>query len=250
MFQIKATVVGFLGDEERYPCHFQHKVGDDFIFDGEKFIGRICPHMAPILIPRMMPLYATGPRFVSPGYYYPFWYAPVSVSDPEQKKYDGLGFRNVFETITEDKYHMRNLQPLDAFTWPPSKERKIARGIGAVCGDTRTSMAMRVEAFDLAEKGDATPYFRREMTILHKVLPKPGIEVDRILNEFTRDEIEIPYPALHPLMVRILSEELELMGYLDIKDGKASVTGNGEAKLKTFKEGLSQEELEALNMER
>ena len=110
MFQIKATVVGFLGDEERYPCHFQHKVGDEFIFDGEKFIGRICPHVTPILIPRMMPLYAAGPRFVSPGYYYPFWYAPVSVSDPNQKKYDGLGFRNVLKTITEDKFHMRNLQ--------------------------------------------------------------------------------------------------------------------------------------------
>ncbi len=248
MFQVKATVVGFLGDAEQYPCHFQHKVGDEFIFDGEKFIGRICPHVTSLLIPRMMPLYATGPRFVSPGYYYPFWYAPVSVSDPSLKKYDGLGFRNVFETIREDKFHMRNLQPLDAFTWPPSAERTIAKGVGVVCGDTRTSMAMKVEAFDLAEKGDATPYFRREMSILNKVLPKPGIEADKILNEFTRDEIEIPYPALHPLLVQILCEELEVMGYLEITEGRASVTERGEKKLQAFKERLREEEKQALNM--
>lgn len=248
MFQVKATVVGFLGDAEQYPCHFQHKVGDEFIFDGEKFIGRICPHVAPLVVPRMMPLYATGPRYVSPGYYYPFWYSPVSVSDPSQKKYDGLGFKNVFKTITEDKYHMRNLQPLDAFTWPPQQERIIAKGVGVICGDTRTSMAMNIEAFDLSEKGDATPYFRRQMSILHKVLPKPGIEEEKILAEFTKDEIEIPYPALHPLMVRILNEELALMGYLEIKDGKARVTRKGEAKLVAFKNRLSPEEREALNM--
>lgn len=248
MFQVKATVVGFLGDEKQYPCHFQHRAGDEFIFDGEKYIGRICPHMAPLLIPRMMPLYATGPRFVPPGYYYPFWYAPVSVSEPANKKYDGLGFKNVLKTITEDKYHMRNLQPLDAFTWPASQERTIAKGVGVVCGDTRTSMAMKVEAFDLAELGDATPYFRREMTILDKVLAHPGIEVDKILNEFTKDEIEIPYPALHPLLVRILCEELECMGYLEIKDDKVSVPEKGVKKLEAFKARLSDEERQALHM--
>ena len=248
MFQVKATVVGFLGDEERYPCHFQHKVGDEFIYDGEKYVGRICPHVTSMLIPRMMSLCAPGPRFISPGYYFPFWYSPLSVKDPSLKKYDGLGFRNVFKTITESKYHMRNLQPLDAFTWPPQEERTVAKGVGLVCGDTRTSMAMKIEAFDLSDKGDATPYFRRQMSILNKVLPKGGIEVDKILNEFTKDEIEIPYPALTQMMVRILSEELEVMDYLEIKEGKASVTKKGEAKLESFKKTLSVEEREALNM--
>jgi len=248
MFQVKATVVGFLGDEERYPCHFQHKVGDEFIYDGEKYIGRICPHVAPTVITRMMPLCAAGPRLISPGYYYPFWYSPVSASDPSLKKYDGIGFRNVFETITEPKYHMRNLQPPDAFIWPPLEEQTVGKGVGVVCGDTRTSMAMRIEAFDLSDKGDATPYFRRQMSILHKVLPRPGITVDKILNEFTKEEIEIPYPALHPLMIKILSEELEVMGYLEIKNGKASVTKKGGAKLEDFKAKLSAEEREALRM--
>jgi uncharacterized repeat protein (TIGR04076 family) len=248
MFQVKATVVGFLGDEETYPCHFQHKVGDEFIYDGEKYIGRICPHMALLLIPRMMPLCAAGPRIIQHGYYFPFWYAPVSVKDPNLKKYDGLGFRNVFKTITEDKFHMRNLQPLDAFTWPPQKERTVGKRVGVVCGDTRTAMAMKIEAFDLSDKGDATPYFRRQMSILHKVLPKPGIKVDKILNEFSKEQIEGIYPALSPIMVQALSEELELMDYLEIKDGKASVTKKGEKKLEDFKSTLTTEEREALKM--
>jgi uncharacterized repeat protein (TIGR04076 family) len=248
MFQVKATVVGFLGDEERYPCHFQHKVGDEFIYDGEKYVGRICPHMALLLIPRMMPLCAAGPRIISHGYYFPFWYAPVSVKDSSLKKYDGLGFRNVLETITEDKFHMRNLQPLDAFTWPPQKERTVGQRVGVVCGDTRTAMAMKIEAFDLSDKGDATPYFRRQMSILHKVLPKPGIKVDKILNELSREQIEGIYPALSQIMVQALSEELELMGYLEIKDGSASVTKKGETKLEAFKKSLSAEEREALKL--
>jgi hypothetical protein len=27
MFQVRATAIGFAGDEEKYPCHFQHKKG-------------------------------------------------------------------------------------------------------------------------------------------------------------------------------------------------------------------------------
>ena len=248
MFQVKATVVGFLGDEETYPCHFQHKIGDEFIYDGEKYIGRICPHVAPAAIQRMMPLCAAGPRIISPGYYYPFWYAPVSRKDPNMKKYDGLGFKNVLKTVTEPPFHMARLAPPEAFNWPPHKERTIARNEGVVCGDTRTSMSMKIEAFDLSDKGDATPYFRRQMSILDKVLPKQGIEVDKILDEFSKDEIEIPYPALSQIMIEALSEELELLGYLEIQDGKASVPKKGEAKLETFKKSLSSEERQSLNM--
>ncbi len=109
-------------------------------------------------------------------------------------------------------------------------------------------MAMKIEAFDLSDKGDATPYFRRQMSILNKVLPKQGIEVDKILGEFSKDEIEIPYPALSQIMIEALSEELELMDYLEIQDGKASVPKKGEAKLEAFKNSLSPEGRQALNM--
>ena len=250
MFKVKATVVGFLGDEEKYPCHFQHKIGDEFIYDGEKFVGRICAHVASSLIPRMMTLYAAGPRVIpTAGYYHPFWYSPVSAKDPSLKKYDGLGFRNVFKTYVEPKHSLASQIPAGAFQWPPSKERNVSMTSSrVVCGDTRTSAAFKIEAFDLNDKGDGTPYFRREMIILSKVLPKQGIAVGSILNEFSRDEIEIPYPALSPVMVQVLVEELELMGYLKIQDGKASVTRKGEAKLNEFKKGLSEEEKQALNM--
>ena len=248
MFQVKATVVGFLGDEEKYPCHFQHKVGDEFIYDGEKYVGRICPHIAGLLIPRMMMLCAVGPRLISHKYFYPFWYSPVSAKDPSLKKYDGIGFKNILKTVTESPYHLAGLTPAGAFTWPPQKERSIARDERIICGDTRTSMAMKIEAFDLSDKGDAVPYFRRQMSILNKVLLKKGIAVDKILNEFSRDEIEIPYPALSEIMVQVLSEELELMGYLEIKEGEGFITEKGQAKIEAFKMSLPAEDREALNM--
>lgn len=252
MFKVKATMVGFLGDEDKYPCHFQHKIGDEFIYDGEKFIGRICGHVASAVIARMMTLHASGPRAIpTAGYYHPFWYSPVSAKDPSQKKYDGLGFRNVFKTYVEPKNTMEAQIPDGAFQWPPRQERNISlpsASATVVCGDTRTSAVFKVEAFDLNDKGDGTPYFRREMTILHKVLAKPATAADKILNLFSRDEIEIPYPALSPVMVQALVEELELIGYLKIQNGKASVTKKGEAKLNEFQKCLSAEERQALKM--
>jgi len=249
-FKIKATVVGFLGDEEKYPCHFQYKKGDEFIYDGETFIGRICPSVASLLIPKMMPLHAAGPRFIPPtAYHYPFWYAPVSVKDPSLKKYDGLGFRNILETAVEPPYHMANMTPSNAFKWPPHPERTVARDAGMViCPDIRTSTALKIEALDLSDKGYDVPYFRRQMVILDRMLKKQGIRTDKILNEFSEKEIEEIYPALSQIMVDCLNEELEIMGYLEIKDGKASVTDKGQKKLEGFKAGLSAQDREALKV--
>jgi len=250
MFQVKATMIGFAGDEEKYPCHFQHKIGDEFIYDGEKYTGRICPGLSAVLVPKMIAVYAAGPRMVpAPMVYYPFWYSPVSRRDPGKKKYDGIGFRNVLRTEVEPRDSIASLQPAHAFEWPPCKERTVGLDTSVVtCGDTRTLAQMKVEAFDLADKGDSIPYFRREMSILHKVLPKPGIRMTQILKEFTKEQIEGIYPALSPIMVRALCEELELMGYLDIRSERVSVTKKGEAKLKNFKKSLTAQEKRALNM--
>ena len=248
MFKVKATVVGFLGDEDKYPCHFQHKIGDEFIWDGEKFIGKICPSLTPLLIPRMNELWAAGPKRLDYMYYVPFWYAPVSAKDPSLKKYDGLGFRNVLTTYVEPQYHMANLAAPNAFKWPPHPERTVAKDIMVICPDIRTSALLKLEAFDLSDKGYDVPYFRREMAILKKVLPKPGIKVDKILNEFSKEENEGIYPALSQIMVQALVEELEVMDYLEIQNGKASVTKKGEAKLEDFKASLSAEEREALGV--
>ena len=42
-FKIRATLVEFMGDEKRFPCHFCYTIGDSFTYDGEEFHGRVCP---------------------------------------------------------------------------------------------------------------------------------------------------------------------------------------------------------------
>jgi len=248
MFKVKATVVDMLGDVEKYPCHFNYKIGDEIIWTGAEFKGRICPAFLPMLPPKVADLYAAGPRYVESAYYYPFWYAPTSVYAPSLKKYDGIGFRNVLHTIDDLKYGMSLLRPPNSFLWPPHPERTVARDVMLICPDFRTSVVLKLEAFDLADDGDCVTYFRREMSILNKVLPKPGIAVAKILNEFTREEIEEIYPCLSQILVGILVEELELVGYLEIKDGKATVTDKGAKKIEDFKASLTAEEKEALKM--
>ncbi|MCX6008488.1 MAG: hypothetical protein NTW48_00325 [Chloroflexi bacterium] len=248
MFKVKMTIVDFLGDEEKYPCHFLYNIGDEFIYDGEKFIGKMCPVLVPFIIPKMYEIHSAGPRYTEPGYYYPYWYAPVSVKDPSLKKYDGRGFRNVLETRVEPQYHMANLMPANAWKWPPHGERTVSRDPMLVCPDTRTAALLKLEAFDLSDKGFDIPFFRRQMTILSKVLLKQGIEVDKILNEFSKEQIEGIYPALSQIIVQPLVEELELMGYLEIQNGKATVTKKGQAKLEDFKASLSAVEREALQI--
>ena len=250
MFQVKATAIRFAGDEEKYPCHFQHKIGDTFVYDGEKYIGRICPGFSAALVPRMMDFFAAGPRLVpSPQYYYAFWYAPVSRRDENNKKFDGIGFRNVLHTEVEPPRSIAALKPAHAFDWPPVNERNVALDNSIVtCGDTRTSLMMKIEAFDLAEKGDSITYFRREMSILNRVLRKPGIALDKILNEFTKDEIEGIYPALSPILIQVLVEELALLHYVQIEGGTVTVSEKGQAKFDTFRKNLTPEERDALKM--
>ena len=247
-FKVKGTVVGFLGNEDKYPCHFKYKIGDEIIYDGEKYIGRLCAGFLPSINQKVLALRTAGPRYVEPSSYNPFWYAPISVHDESLKKYDGLGFRNVLETPVEPKYHMANLAPANAFKWPPHGERTVAKAAMVVCGDIRTAAVLKMEAFDISDKGHDVPYFRRNMVILSKVLPKQGIRVDKILDEFSREEIEGIYPALSQILVQALVDELELMDYLKIQDGRASVTNKGEAKLEDFKASLSAEEREALKI--
>ena len=79
-------------------------------------------------------------------------------------------------------------------------------------------------------------------------LKNQGIEVNKIIDEFPKEQIEMIYPALSPQLMGPLIEELELMSYLDIKDGKTTVTKKGEAKLKDFIGSLSVDEKEALKL--
>jgi uncharacterized repeat protein (TIGR04076 family) len=246
MFKVKATVVGFLGDVSKYPCHFNHKVGDEIIWTGAELKGRLCPAILPMVAEKVAALYAAGPRYVDPAYYFPFWYAPASTYDPSLKKYDGIGFKPILHTVEDIKYGMSALRPSNSFKWPPHPERTVARDNVLVCPDYRTALVLKLEAFDLADDGDSVIFFRRMMSILSKVPKKPGLAVDKILDQYTKEQIEGIHPPLSQILVGILVEELELIGYLEVKNGKANITKKGEEKLKNFKASLPAEDREAL----
>jgi hypothetical protein len=248
MFKVKATLVRFAGDVERYPCHFGYQIGDEIIYDGESFIGKVCLQILPLLNKHIPPLYAAGPRYTNPASYYPFFYAPLSLKDPGSKKFDGLGFKIVKENIVEPKYHMANFKSPNAFKWPVHDKRDINLEILGRCDDLRTAATFKFEAFDLCDKGDAVPYFRKQMLILDKVLSKPGIRVDRIMGEFSNEHVEDIYPGLNPVLLEVLLEELEVINYLDIRDAKAFVTDKGVARLEGFKESLTEEERKVLGV--
>ncbi|MGD0794197.1 MAG: hypothetical protein ABR958_01190 [Dehalococcoidales bacterium] len=171
----------------------------------------------------------------------------MSAEDPSLKIFDGVGFRNVLQTYTEPRYHMANLAS-SGFKWPPPEARTVRKDVTIICPDYRTSVKVKLEAFDLSDKGRNIPYFRREMVLLHKIQKKPGIKIDDILGEFSREQIEGIYPALSQVMVRMLVEELELMSYLGIQDDRAKITKKGKAKLAGFRAGLSKEEIKALEI--
>lgn len=247
-FQVKAKLVAFLGDLDNYPCHFCHNVGDEITFDGEKYIGRLCPDVWPTLTPKVAALHCAGPRYVNPESYYPFWYAPCSKVDPSKKKYDGLGFKNVLETLEIPPYHMARLIDPNAFKWPPHPERTVAKSPMVICPDIRSAAVFALEAFDLSEKGFDVPYFRRQMAILNKVLAKGSIKSDELLNEFSKDEIEEIYPPLSEEIMVPLIEELEMMNYLADEKGTLIATQKGDLKLETYKRSLTVEERKALNM--
>lgn len=248
MYKVKATVVDFLGDPEKYPCHFSYKIGDEIIFDGEKCIGRVCRDLWPMLIPKAVALMVAGPKYRDPLYYAPWWYSPRSVLDNEMKKYDGIGFKVVKEPVSEPPHPFSKLLPPNSFQFPPPKERTVLKDVGVLCPDFRTGVVLKLEAFDIADLGDAIPYFRKQMLMLDIVRRHPGIEVDRIRDEFPKKQIEEVYPLAVPLMLSGLIGELELVGHLEIRDGKAYVTKKGEKRLKDFTSSLSAEERKALEL--
>jgi uncharacterized repeat protein (TIGR04076 family) len=245
MFQVRATVIDFLGDIKTYPCHMNHKIGDEVVFDGGKYTGSLCPDMWPLIAPKVAILHQAGPRALDWICYYPFWHCSVSVSDPGMKKYDGLGFRNVLKTIEAPKYSMASLINPNAFKWPPHNVRNFMKDFTQLCPDQRSSMLMKLEAFDISEGGYDVPYFRRQMAILAKLSAREEVAAKKLIKTFTRPQIEGIYPPLSPILLEILADELDLMGYIKNKDGVMAITPKGKKKLKAFKAGLTDEEREA-----
>jgi uncharacterized repeat protein (TIGR04076 family) len=249
MFKVKITVIGFQGDAVRYPCHFGHKIGDTIYYDGEKFIGRFCSGVLVPISQQVDNLFKMGPRYKPSGHYYPFWYAPMSLADESMKKYDGVGFKNVcLNSYNEPQYHMANLAPKGAFGWPPAAVGSIMNDVTVMCGDLRTAVVYKLEAIDLAEAGFAIFYYRRSMVLLNKILPKAGAEIDKLMLEFSRDEIEIPYPAMSPQLIEALIEDMALVGLVAVENGRVTASQKGAAKVAEFRKSLSKEERQALNL--
>lgn len=247
-FKVKATLIKFIGNTEKYPCHQNYKIGDEIIFDGRNFTGNICPEILPSLAVKINALHAAGPRYVEPGYYNLFWYAPCSTSNPEMKKYDGNGFSPTLESIDEPPYSLAGLVDPNSFQWPPTAERICAKDVMVICPDTRTSAVFKVEAIDLCEFGESAPYFRRSMSIIDKLRKKPGMSAQEIKEAFTeKQQLEI-YPPLTTQMVIYLMEEMLSLNYAQIKGDMYYVTDSAKTRLLQFINEITAEEIEALNL--
>jgi uncharacterized repeat protein (TIGR04076 family) len=253
MFKVKATVTGFGKDESKDPCHFRYKVGDEISFDGEQMVGRICPNMLPQFGKAFRDLFASGGRHKegeNAASYYPFFHSPRSVYDPAYKKYDGVGFRPTLERSAEGYKFVADETLFDT---PPGGKFIIGNGkekrdFTLVCGDNHTLVQFKLEAFDMADRGDALPYYRRAMTILSKISGKPGIAMNKIINEFTKEERDNIYPSFGQRMVAVIVGELELLNFIDSKENKVTITDKGKKKLAGFIKTLSAEEKKALKL--
>ena len=200
-FKVRCRLIAFMGDEEEYPCHFGYKIGDEFIYDGEQFTGRICLSLLPNMIPAIKMLHDLGNKGSKRSL---IRYSGHSKRDPGMKKHDGLGFAPLKQSPS-----IGSMSALQAGGWP------------FVCNDSKTSALFMAEAFDLASAGFDTPYYMREMSILEKIKKEPGIQTDMIIKRFTdweRDEI---FPPLTPIIVELMLDELSETGYIKILEGRA-----------------------------
>jgi hypothetical protein len=250
-FKVKATLVAWLGNIERYPCHFCYELGEEIIFDGERVHGRICPDLLPPLAEKAMNMHVAGPRYVDPGHYYPFWYSPPSVTDENKSVYDGtkFGFKNVLKTIEEPPYHVRQLQDPKSFNWPPHPERTVAKDISVLCPDQRSSGLFRLEVIDLSDTGMDAPYFRRQMTIMDRAAKKGGsVPIHEIGNMYDNFELMEIYPPLVREMIEPLIEELVLLEMATVKDGVLTVTEKGEERVARFRAEAAPEVVKALKL--
>jgi len=201
MFKVRCRLIAFEGDEKNYPCHFNYKIGDEFYYDGVNFTGKICPGMLASMMPVVHGIYLLGNKYVENVMYR---YRGHDAKDPMMEKYDGAGFR-----------------PLEV----PDPSTLKAKGGHFVCGDTRTLAHFSCEAVDLSDSDYAQPFYRREIAILERIKKEPGIKAEDIINRFTDFERDKISPPLTLVLMKVLLDALEDMGYIEIRNGKAYATG-------------------------
>jgi len=149
-YKVKCKLVAFLGDIEHFPCHFGYEIGDEFIYDGEKFIGRVC---SGLFSSNMLSVIDTI-RYSGNLHFghFPWLYSGFSRREPSMKKYDGIGWANVKAEQIPEGARREYLER----TLPVPTERR--GGGGFHCADLRILAVFRVEPFGLSNKGFDLPF--------------------------------------------------------------------------------------------
>ena len=210
-FKVRGKLIGFMNDVERFPCHFDYEIGEEFTYDGERIEGRICPGVLLTMVPTVWQTFFSGRRAYERII---FKYSGLSLKDTSMKQYDGIGYRPLKEAPEGS-----GSKPGIVVT--PQRPEGLKGGAGFACADCRTSAYFSIEPIDLASGGYTLPYYKREMSILDKVKSQPGITVEEILSMFTEFERDEIYPPLYPVNVQLMLDELEEVGYIERRDGKA-----------------------------
>lgn len=248
-FATKATLIGFQGDPERYPCHAMLKIGDVVTFDGAELKGKMCPDVMPKLAEMMNIVRAAGPRYVVPGHYNQFWFSVNSTRDEEYKKFDGNGWRPINKMYDEPKYHVRCLQDPNAFQWPIPEENLVMTDVVIPCPDSRTGALFKIEVYDLATAGMDLPYTRRAFTVMDRVAKTGGAyPIDKIQELYTEKELYDIYPPLSNVLIKMIVEEVELLGWATVEDGQITITEKGKERVARYKTEIPAEDAEALGL--
>ncbi len=210
-FKVRGKLVGFMNDAEKFPCHFDYAIGEEFTYDGSAVEGRICPGVLLTMVPVVWQTFFAG-RHTNERIL--FRYSGLSAKDPSMKEYDGIGFR----PLTEAPEGAGDRAGIVSSTERPAA---VTGGSGFGCADCRTSAYFMVEPVDLASAGYTLPYYNREMAVLDKVIGKPGMTTHEVLNAFTGWERENIYPRLYEVNTQLMLEELAQVGYVELRDGRA-----------------------------
>ncbi len=210
MFKVKCRLIEFLGDEKTYPCHFNYKIGDELIYDGDRFIGRVCPGIMATMMPVVHGIYLLGHKYTENIMYR---YRGRDIRDPSVPE----GFRPL-PLPPESAYNIGGHSSVDARTGK-------SRGGHFLCGDNRILAHFACEAVDISDSDYARPFYRREIAVLDKIIAEPGIKAEQILDRFSDFEKQGISPPLTPVFLKVLLEALEDMNYIEMRDGVFYATG-------------------------
>jgi uncharacterized repeat protein (TIGR04076 family) len=210
-FKVKCKLIGFMNDVEKFPCHFDYKIGEEFTYDGETIEGRICPGVLLNMVPTIWQTFFSGKRAYERII---FKYSGLDAKDPSMKKYDGIGFRPLKEAPAGSGDKSGIISTVERPTG-------LKGGGTFACADCRTSAYFSVEPIDIASGGYTLPFYKREMSILEKVKEKPGITVEEILAKFTDFERDEIHPPLYDVIVQLMLDELAEVDYVELRDGRA-----------------------------